>query len=129
VEYAAVTDVADRYEGTIPPERYPWVATLIVDATSLLRGKLPQLDTWVTTGQVPVSEARRVVAEVVLRRFRNPGGYRQETEGPYGSTRDATSASGRLVVLDEELAALTPPGDTPAGVGTALLGIPGWRVP
>lgn len=127
-ELASYSDVVIRYEGTISQDRAAWLVSLIADASSLVRGRLPQLDTWIATGQVPASEARRVVTEIVLRRVRNPGGYRQENAGDYGGVRDATAASGRLMVLDEELDALRPAA-TPADVGSVALAIPGWRIP
>ena len=130
MEYARLDEVVDSYEGTIPLDRMAWVAKQLKHATSLLRGKLPQLDTWIATGRVPASEACRVVCEVVLRRVRNPAGIRQENAETSGYVRDATAASGRLMVLDEELAALTPKDDdTSRGVSSVSLAIPGWRVP
>lgn len=129
MHFVSLTDVVNRYEGTITGDQMPWVATLVEDAVSLIRGKLPKLDIWIASGEVPASEARRVVSEMVLRRVRNPGGVRQENAETSGYVRDATAASGRLVVLDEELAALIPSDNTWGTVGTASLAIPGWRVP
>lgn len=127
-ELATLNDVVTRYEGTISQDRTAWVVSLIEDASSLVRGRLPQLDTWIATGAVPASEARRVVTEIVLRRVRNPGGYRQENIGDYDRVRDATAASGRLVVLEEELEALRPT-TVPVGVGNVALTISEWRIP
>lgn len=128
MDYATFEDVTSRHLAPIAVDRENWVRSLIDDATSLVRGKLPSLDTWITTGQVPASEARRVVCEIVLRRVRNPGGFRAENTVDYGYTRDPDAASGQLAVLTEELDALRPPA-TPTGVGTAPLAIPGWRIP
>lgn len=130
MDYVTLRDITDRYEGTITNDQQTWVLSLIGDACSLVRSRLPQLDTWIASGQVSTSEVRRVVSEIILRRVRNPKGFRQENAGDYGYSRDPIAASGRLYVTDEELDDMRPPADpAKAGVGSATLAIPGWRVP
>lgn len=82
-KFASETDVTGRFEGTIPPNRLPWVDLRISDVESELMGKIPSLRKSIeeiTAESIAAGDEDRpnrvksLVCEKVLDLYRNPGG-------------------------------------------------------
>jgi hypothetical protein len=106
---ATITDIEDRFRPLTDAEKVNARAYLD-DAWSLLTGRLPSLEANLAAGTVHISNAVRVVANMVVRVLRNPDGKLEESIDDYRYRRDALLSSGALTVTDEELADLTPNG-------------------
>lgn len=95
------------------------VTRLCVQVSGLIRAKLPQIDAWVTAGQVDPDLVSGVACQVVARvkttTSTGGGAIRSETHPEYGYTLSSTALSG-LALTDDEIALLTPS----AGEGAAF---------
>nr|WP_296763821.1 hypothetical protein [Rhodococcus sp. (in: high G+C Gram-positive bacteria)] len=114
--YATPTDVADRFEGQLSTEQLVWVAIKIDDAESLLLTRIPRLSNVELASALDLKNAKRVIAEAVLRVLRNTGGFRTEAHGPFSGTRSDMTASGQLFFTNEELGAFKQTQRRRAGV-------------
>lgn len=98
---ATFLDVQTRVMRELTPEEQELAEVLLGDVERRLATRIPGLLTTVD----PVAIVS-VEAEAVARVLRNPGGYRQETEGEYSYSVDVRAAAGFLTVLDDEWADL-----------------------
>ncbi|MBF6085217.1 hypothetical protein IU485_28005 [Nocardia cyriacigeorgica] len=88
--YATPDDVRARFEADIPDSQTGWLDARITDAESLLITLRPALAGGPSTVSATVADnARRVVADAVLRLLRNPGGAREQSVGPYRVVYDS----------------------------------------
>ncbi len=83
-------------ELTVSESQY--VVQLLDRAEALLAARVQDL----TTNESWSGLAVAVEADAVARVFRNPAGYKQETEGNYGYSLNFQVASGLLEILDSE---------------------------
>lgn len=102
--YASADDIADRYESQLSDEQLTWVGVRVLDAEALLFTHIPRLADISLTSSSDQANAKRVVADAVLRVLRNPAGIQQESTGPWSVTRNRDTASGALFFTPEELA-------------------------
>ena len=113
--YAEAADVESRLGRTLDLSETTIVETRLGDAELLIRARIPDLDDRTalpTTDPNHLNKAIVVMleAEMILRLFRNPEGFTQETDGNYSYMIASNVASGRLEVLDEEWDLLRPAG-------------------
>lgn len=102
--FATADDVRARFEGVIPSGRDSWLAAKIEDAESLLVSLIPSMAT--TSDPARLTRAKGMVAEAVLRVYRNPSGAAQETASVFSVSRSASADSGLLYFPEDELDAL-----------------------
>lgn len=101
--FADTTDVADRFEGSLSEAQLTWVDVKILDAEALLVTHIPRLSNPALMNANDALNARRVVADAVLRVLRNPAGIHQEEVGPWRVVRDKSAAAGALFFTPDEL--------------------------
>lgn len=104
--YAASTDVEARLGRSLDSSEQQIVNARLNDVELIIRSKVPDLDTKVSTGTVDVEVIIMVEANAVLRLIKNIDGYRSETDGNYSYQIDERVASGRLDILPDEWALL-----------------------
>jgi hypothetical protein len=83
--FAEVSDVTDRFEGTIPDDRTAWVDTRIDDVEAALMGLVPSLEELANvigeladaSGAARLARVKTLVCEKVLHLYRNPDGATQ----------------------------------------------------
>ncbi|MEV0367512.1 hypothetical protein [Nocardia fusca] len=102
--FATAEDVRARFEGVIPDSRNDWLAAKIEDAESLLTSLVPSMATTADAGRL--ARAKAMVADAVLRVYRNPSGVTQETASVYSVSRSKAADSGVLYFPADELEAL-----------------------
>lgn len=100
--YATVDDVRAAYDGTIPVDAEVWVGSQLDHAEALLTATAGDLAARVTAGTTTAANVRIVECQMVIRVLRNPGGYRQQSTGPYSYMVDAGVASGRMFISRED---------------------------
>lgn len=121
--FATRDDVRAHFEGVIPSSRDAWLDAKIAAAESLLTSLVPSMAT--TTDAARLERAKAMVAEAVLRVYRNPSGATQETASVYSVSRAKGVDSGILYFPDGELEALRGSGQR-RRFGT--IGVKPWRV-
>lgn len=104
--YASASDVEARLGRTLDASETTIVNTRLNDVELIIRNRIPDIDTKVSTGEVDPELVVMVEAESVLRLIRNPEGYTAETDGNYSYQISARVASGQLDVLPSEWALL-----------------------
>lgn len=103
---AAPSDVETSLVRTLTPSEADHVGKLLERAEGLIREKIP--DFLARTGdgeerdETFIAKVIHVTSDAVARVFRNPGAFRQETEGNYSYTLDREAASGLLSIEDWE---------------------------
>src|SRR4051812_30423638 len=78
------------------------------DAWAMLTSRRQTLEADLTAGTVTAANVIRVLAQMVLRVLKTPGGYDSETIDDYPYRRNAIISSGALHVTPDELADVTP---------------------
>jgi hypothetical protein len=121
--FATAEDVRARFEGVIPESRNDWLAAKIGDAESLLTSLVPSMAT--TTDETRLARAKAMVADAVLRVYRNPSGVTQESASVYSVSRSKGADSGVLFFPADELDALRGAGRR-SRLGT--IPVSPWRV-
>lgn len=102
--YAALSDVQDAYESTIPAERNAWVQNLIERASRLLDARVPSLAGRLAAQTQDAFAVKDAIVAAVLRVFRNPEGVGSETEGNYLYSLNRDVAAGKLYFTGDDLA-------------------------
>ncbi|GAB3192148.1 hypothetical protein GCM10027061_21600 [Nesterenkonia suensis] len=108
-----VADVRSRALGSDSEYSDEDIEVLLEDAEDLALQSFPDLAERVSAGKPSVARVRRVLANVVVRKLRNPEGIRtiQDSTGPFsGSTTFAGDNPGEMYLTDEDKRALSPPG-------------------
>jgi hypothetical protein len=116
----ATPDDVDALRPLDPDERGR-AEVLLRYACARIRKDVPDIDARIASGALDPDLAQQVAVDMVSRVLRNPDGVRQETVGPSSVSYDTSVAVGKLVLTDDELAALLP-NPTGLGIGTARLG-------
>lgn len=104
--FADVSDVTDRFEGTIPDSREDWVDTRILDVEAILVGLVPSLAPGQEIADDRAARAKALVCDKVMDLYRNPGRVNQQsnTSGPYSeSTTFAQRGVGGISFTADEL--------------------------
>lgn len=104
--YATVADVEARLGRTLDASESQIVSTRLNDVELMIRHRIPDLDTKVSTGEIDPAVVVMVECEAILRLIRNPEGFTAETDGNYSYQISAQVASGRLDILSGEWALL-----------------------
>lgn len=104
--YATVADVEARLGRTLDPSESQIVSTRLNDVELMIRHRIPDLDTKVSTGALDPQIVVMVECDAILRLIRNPEGFTAETDGNYSYQISAEVASGRLDILAGEWALL-----------------------
>lgn len=134
--FAAIGDIAAQF-GTLTVAQEGLAGHLVRAGSALLRLRAAQagldIDQALAAGRINAEVAALTVANMVLRVLRNPNGLRSETTGPFSRTYDTTAAAGLLVVMDYDLAAVTPAEVIADGLGSLGVGtirvVPGLAPP
>lgn len=122
-------EVIKRYEGDLSLLPVVYVETKILDAIQLIKDECPTAIIRLQSGTLSTTTYYAVVADIVLRVFRNPGGMESESEGGYSYRRNAVVASGNLWLTDRDKNRLLGilDGDRTALPGTVSIGLDsGW---
>lgn len=100
--YATPGDVEKRLGRELDASEAQIVDVRLDDAERLIRLKIADLDSKVTSGVLDIDSVIMVEADAVLRLIRNPDGYLEETDGNYSYSISQQVASGRLEILADE---------------------------
>lgn len=104
--YATYQDVEARLGRTLDASEQTIVNTRLNDVELMIRHRIPDLDTKVSTGVIDPAVVVMVECDAILRLVRNPDGYTAETDGNYSYQISKEVASGRLDILAGEWALL-----------------------
>lgn len=104
--YAQYTDVEARLGRTLDTSEQQIVTTRLNDVELMIRYRIPDLDTKVSTGVIDPALVVMVECDAILRLIRNPEGFTAETDGNYSYQISKEVASGKLDVLPGEWALL-----------------------
>lgn len=118
------TDLQNRFEGDISQWSELYLTTQIADAEAFIATMVPASTVRLANGRLSEQMYKRVVADVVFRVLRNPGGFTSEGDGSYNYSRSAVVASGNLWLTANDLKVLT---GTTMAVGTIGMRVDrGW---
>lgn len=106
MSYATPADVEARLGRTLDSSESQIVTTRLNDIELMIRHRIPDLDTKVSTGVIDPALVVMVECDAILRLVRNPEGFTAETDGNYSYQISAEVASGKLDILSGEWALL-----------------------
>lgn len=124
---ASVSDIESRWR-SLSAEEETVAASLLGDAWEILKARVPSLASRLDAAPPTLASALvvAVLSAMVLRVMQNPTGLRQESIDDYTWIRDNAVSSGLLYASDDELALLSPAGDTAAAFSIRPFGEPGY---
>lgn len=102
-------DVSGRWVGDDPLPDVSQIEILLEDAEDTVLREFPDLPDRLDAGSIPVRRVAKVVARVVIRHLRNPGGERSRAQmgGPFSETVTFGGEDpGALYLTDEDRAEL-----------------------
>lgn len=104
---ATASDVAVSLVRALTPSEDEHVTALLTRAENLIEEEFPDFSQRTEAGEDGydpgfIKKVIHITADAVARVFRNPGAYRQETEGNYSYTLDREAASGLLTIEERE---------------------------
>ena len=102
---AQPADVSTSLVRDLTPSEIEHVDALLTRAEALIEERVTDFSSKVGgdgRDESFITKVIHVTADAVARVFRNPGAYRQETEGNYSYTLDREAASGLLSISDGE---------------------------
>lgn len=114
-------DVAARFRPLTAAE-VGVVEQLLADLTAQAAYEVPDLEARLASGALPVELARSVIAEALIRAFRNREGAREKAAGPFRVTYESVGEVLRLT--GDDLARLRVRRAGSSRVGTIRLGLP-----
>lgn len=98
-----IADVAGRWGGhEVTDEEASLIEIRIGDVERKIRRRIKDLDARILAGTTDVEDVRQVVADAILRLVKNPDGYLSETDGNYTYMLSQDTASGKLMLTDED---------------------------
>ena len=110
--YASVEDVVARYGRTLTVGESAQVVEWLEDLSSDIRVRIPDVEARILLSADYARLVKRVIAETIGSKLRNPEGLRQRTVSidDYSETKtvDVTNSSGRLWISDEDWSLLLP---------------------
>lgn len=115
------------YGMDIPDEFEEEVVALIVKAERRLLRRASSIPKRIEDGRLSKEDVADVVADMVLRVVKNPGGYSSEQAGEFSYRIDWGAASGRIHVTKEDLQNLGL-GASGATIGVVRSQPPAWRI-
>lgn len=99
----ALSEVTDRYEGTVEPGDTTWVESKIDAAVRELLNIIPSIPTRIASGELEREFVVDKVSDAVLRVVRGPEGFVSEGEGEYNYRLNQRVSSGDLWFPPEDL--------------------------
>jgi len=118
--FATPADVEARWRPLTPAETNV-AETLLDDASSMVRGRWPDVDSRIAAGDLTGSTLIRVVANMVKRAMIVAGSEGVESQtrnaGPFGVTQKFTNPNGNLFFTAEDVRALEANGTRSSLVG------------
>lgn len=122
--YATVEDVVARFGRTLTVGETAQVGEWLEDLSSDVRRRIPTVELLALEPDY-ARLVKRVIAETIIAKLRNPEGLRQRTVSvdDYSETKtiDSSNSAGRLSISDEDWVLLLP-----ATSGEAFSIIPGY---
>lgn len=115
------------YGMDIPDEFEQEVVALIVKAERRLLRRAPSIPSRIEDERLTKDDVADVVADMVLRVVKNPGGYSSEQAGEFSYRIDWGAASGRIHVTKEDLQNLGVATTAPK-FGSIRSRVPRWRI-
>ncbi|WP_066303256.1 Gp19/Gp15/Gp42 family protein [Arthrobacter luteolus] len=110
--YATVEDVVARFGRTLTAGESAQVGEWLEDLSSDVRLRIPEVEVHAQGDPDYGRLVKRVIAETIIAKLRNPEGLRQYTESvdDYSRTKtvDKANSSGRLFISDEDWSLLLP---------------------
>lgn len=106
--YASWSDVQIRLGRELTPAEQVQVDAWLSDIESTIIARIPNLGALVAAGTLLAATIVKIEAAAVIRVLRNPDGKLTERIDDYSWTRDSSTATGQLALLDSEWAELTP---------------------
>lgn len=105
--FATVADVRDRTRALITDSDVGYVATLLDDASVMIRGQFRSIDADIEAGTVDAESVMLVVARMVKRVIESgPDGVKSDAAGPFSVSYD--NPAGNLYLTSTERALLSP---------------------
>jgi hypothetical protein len=126
---ATIQDVRNGFERPLTDGEATVVPQWLAIAWPRFRRAVPGLEARIALPEddvrhIDVDEAKAVIAEMVIRRLRNPDALRTWNDDTYGQTIDTELSAGKIYVTDEEKAQFAVPGsDGTNGVYSMQLGL------
>lgn len=114
MSYATWQDVEVRFGRPLTAAEKLQVAAWLQDIESTIIARIPNLTDLVTAGTLQTATVVKIEAAAVIRVLRNPDGKLVERIDDYSWTRDSSTATGQLALLDSEWDELTPAAATDA---------------
>lgn len=115
MSFATVEDVQARFDRDLTDRERGNVKEWIEDLESDIRSRIPNVDELMAnqeTGAAYSRTVKRVIAETIIPKLRNPKGLRQHTESvdDYAVTEtvDSVNSSGRLFITEDDWGLLIP---------------------
>jgi len=115
VALANPDDVKKRLGRALTTSEVEQVNEWVLDLEADIRARVPDVDQLIDdpdTGEAYARTVRRVIAETIVAKLKNPKGLRQSTVSidDYSRTEtvDVANSSGRLTITDEDWALLIP---------------------
>lgn len=110
--YATIEDVVARYGRTLTPGESRQVEEWSQDLSSDVRLRVPDVEARSSADPDYGRLVKRVIAETIIAKLRNPEGLRQRTVSvdDYSETKtvDVANSSGRLFISDDDWSLLLP---------------------
>lgn len=111
--FATLSDVQARLGRPITDQaEVDQVNAWIADTDVLIRARVPDIDERVAAGTPPATTMTMVVANVVIRKLKNPDGKVQEGLDDYNYRLNENARRGELFLTDEEWSLIL---STPSG--------------
>lgn len=123
---AAITDVTNSFERPLTTDEQRVVPAWLNLAWSRFKKAIPGVEARMmlpedASGFVDIADVALVLAEMVIRRLRNPDALRTWNDDTYGQTIDKELSSGKIYVTEDERAQFALPGE---GMQNGMYSIP-----
>lgn len=123
---AGITDVQDNFERPLTDGEAAVVPAWLDTAWSRFKKAVPNTVARISLPEtsdshIALADVKAVLAEMVIRKLRNPDGLRTWNDDTYGQTIDAELSSGKIYVTQDEKDQFALPG---AGVTNGIYVIP-----
>lgn len=123
---ATVMDVQNNFERPLTAGETAVVPAWLNTAWSRFRRAIPGVEARIalptdSDSRIDLDEVKSVLAEMVIRRLRNPDALRTWNDDTYGQTVDSELSAGKIYVTEDEKAQFALPG---AGIVNGMYSIP-----
>lgn len=103
---ALVTDVEARAPRALTDDEKRMAQALLDDGWEQILARVPGVESRLVSGALRPGAVVAVLRQAVLPVILNPEGYLQESIDDWTGRRDASQSTGKLLISDEDLAAL-----------------------